>query len=262
MPRKKKQKPLTVVAFADPKTKALLAFINGLPPVHYWNISAEGDSQREHFKDVQCFYQMLKHELELYFGGQASDIPLLTEKDRNAMGHMLNRHLAWYGVVQYAWRYIERDLPDLLERIRVSNPFEALLYLLQQECDFAMSESTVPYCRFSPSAERSFEKEGRAIEHDFNLSKVENPTEKRISKYNGIAKQKNNESKPYFAALTAMFEVCSKRSQDDEPLAKRIALYQEYQADVEQQARRMLSTREGMKGVEWINGQKKSLARG
>lgn len=261
MPRKKKQAPLPITAFADRETKALLAFINGLPPVRYWDASAE-ESQREHFKDVQCFYQMLKRELEFYFSGQASDIPLLAEKDRNAMGHMLNRYLAWYGVVQYAWRYIERDLPDLLERINVGSPFEALLYRLQQECDFAMVESTAPYYRFSPSAERKFEKESRAIEHDFNFSEVENPTEKRINKYNAIAKQKNNETKTHFTALIAMLEVCSKRSQNDEPLAKRMMLYQEYQADVEQQARRMLTTREGMKGVEWINGRKKSLARG
>jgi hypothetical protein len=235
----------------------VLATFDGLPPVKYW-VSIETGDQKELFSDVKWFYQALKTELELFFSGQGSNIPSLPEKDRGAMGAMVDKHLAWYAVVQRGWQYIEKDLADegcSLSENGISSPSDALIDHLNRECALGMSEGWLPYYRFSPSAERKFKK----LEIEISMG---DHTPKKINRYNSIAKRNSQEANPYMSFSWKIIQICEDHSKHDRSLPRLLKAYKVAQGNVERESAWMLHERQKMKGVEWNRGVKQPLVQG
>lgn len=261
MPRKKASSQplgnLLGIRISSTEQDRLLVAMGKLPPITYWD-SDRTDAQKELFTDTKLFFQRLREEMELFFTGQGSNIPDLPERERGAMGAMVDRAVAWYAVIQRGWKYIEADLNAdglSLSDYGVRNPCDALIFHLAQQCAMAMSEGDSPYYRFSPSAERQFLK----LEADISRG---NHTPQKISRYNSIAKEKNERDRAYMALSGKMMQVCEDCSQKDRGLARLIKAYKITQGNVDRECSYFLNKRQAMKGHEWRSGEKSPLVRG
>ena len=243
------------LGISQPTQEILLATIDGLPPLEYWGGT---DDQRELFKDTKSLYQMLKFEMARYFEGEGSKIPLLPEGERERVGALRRKYLAWYSVVQLGWEYISHDLDEIgysLSENGINTPLDALTLNLQMGCAVTMKCGNAPYERFSPSAERNFEKLRLDIERG-------DRGKKKIDKYNAIAKAKNRELKPYMALLWKMIRICEEHSQYDRTLERELKAYKIAAGDVDRASAYFISRRQGLKGEEWRHGERRPLARG
>lgn len=262
MPRKKKATAqplgeLLGLKVPAPDKEATVRVLDGLPPIAYW-AQCRTDDQKQHYIQMKQGYQFLKEELQRFFGGQGSLMPRLSESDRNFFGALRDRYLAWYGVIQTGWKYIEDELRAVgmtTEDIQAGCPGEALIRILENECAGFMQPAFLPYSRYSPSQDRQLSKTQRLIE----LSQAEPKEEKR---YETQTKQSFEAVSNFFSMTDGMIDICEKHSSKNKPLKQAIKTYRKAVGELDREIQCQHHKRKMRKGHEWKNGQKIELSRG
>ena len=261
MPRKKTSKQslgeLLGVKMPSNDQDNLFRVLDGLPPIVYWAQCRTAD-QEEHFLDLKQGYQFLKEEIQRYFGGAGSLIPRLEAGDRDFFCALRDRYLAWYTVVQLGWDYIEEELKLVgltPKDIQASCPGEALIRVLENECAAFTQPAFMPYSRYSVNEDRKLAKTQSAIQRG-------KASEKAIATYKRKTKQNVRDVERFFQMTHGMVEICEKHSKKVKGLSAAIKRYNQATAYLESEVQRQHHKRNGRKGHEWRNGEKRSLAKG
>lgn len=240
-----------------PDKEAMIRVLDGLPPIAYW-AQCKTIDQKQHYIQMKQGYQFLKEELQRFFSGQGSLMPRLSEGDRNFFGALRDRYLAWYGVVQTGWKYIEDELSAVgmtAQDIQAGCPGEALIRILENECAGFMQPAFLAYSRYSPSQDRRLTKTQRMI----GGGKAEPEEEKR---YETQTRQNFEAVSHFFSMTDGMIDICEKHSSKDKPLEKAIKTYRRAVGELDREIQYQHRERLGRKGHEWKSGSKDDLSRG
>ena len=202
------------------------------------------------FKEIKAGYQYIKADIKALFAGEAEDIHSLPIDQRDFWGLMSDRYLAWYMVVQRGWQYIESD--RRLACFKTATPGEALIQLLEMECQGFMEPAFSERYRFAPSQHRKWAKSEREIA----MGKATDQAKKMMQADLTIKGQ-------HLQAFTfgnICLETCRVNTKGDERLRLALRYYDSVIGALDRTIQSKLHPRKGMRGYEWRNGIKYKTA--